>query len=134
MCIRDSYWVTNFNADQRGGHSWTYYLTTSADNSNGFASRFGWGCRIPFLTRVIPGGGNGENNWQGSIINGWPSEVVLVSAIPSPDGKSVQIHLRETAGRNTNLELTPVSYTHLDVYKRQHTFSNRNSGRAPEVY
>ena len=30
----NNYWVTNFNADQRGGHSWTYYLTTSADISN----------------------------------------------------------------------------------------------------
>ena len=46
--------VTNFNADQRGGHSWTYYLTTSSDVSNGFDTKFGWGCRVPYLTRVLP--------------------------------------------------------------------------------
>src|SRR5664279_3348299 len=49
----NNYWVTNFNADQRGGHSWTYYLTTSSDVSNGFATKFGWGCRVPYLTRVL---------------------------------------------------------------------------------
>ena len=45
----NNYWVTNFNADQRGGHSWTYYLTTSSNVSNGFATRFGWGAEFLFL-------------------------------------------------------------------------------------
>ena len=121
----NNYWVTNFNADQRGGHSWMYYLTSSDDNSNGFATRFGWGCRIPLLTRVIPGGGKGENDWQGSIIQGWPSEVVLVSAIPSPDGKSIQIHLRETGNRKTTLQPTlgssgkTIPITEVDVTGRE---------------
>ena len=121
----NNYWVTNFNADQRGGHSWMYYLTSSDDNSNGFATRFGWGCRIPLLTRVIPGGGKGEHSWQGSIIQGWPSEVVLVSAIPSPDGKSIQIHLRETGNRKTTLQLTlgssgkTIPITEVDVTGRE---------------
>jgi hypothetical protein len=67
--LKESYaWEANFNADQRGGHSWTYYLTTSSDVSNGFATRFGWGCRIPFLSRVLPGSGTGDNNWKGSFI------------------------------------------------------------------
>ena len=59
----NNYWTTNFNAEQRGGHFWTYYLTSSADNSNGFATQFGWGCRIPYLTRIIPGSGTGDSNW-----------------------------------------------------------------------
>ena len=83
----NNYWVTNFNADQRGGHSWTYYLTTSADASNDFATKFGWGCRIPYLTRILPGSGTGDNNWEGSFITGWPEHVLLVSAEPSGDGK-----------------------------------------------
>jgi alpha-mannosidase len=53
----NNYWVTNFNADQRGGHLWSYYLTTSLNNSISFASRLGWGNRIPFLTRGLPGSG-----------------------------------------------------------------------------
>jgi hypothetical protein len=101
----NNYWVTNFNADQRGGHSWTYYLTTSADVSNGFATRFGWGCRIPYLTRIIPGGGSGDNNWEGSFISGWPSNIILITAEPVADGKSCVVHLREINGQNTTLNL-----------------------------
>lgn len=101
----NNYWVTNFNADQRGGHSWTYYLTTSNDVSNTFATRFGWGCRIPYLTRILPGHGTGDNNWEGSFISGWPSNILLVSAEPSADGKSCIAHLRETNKREAILEL-----------------------------
>ena len=102
----NNYWVTNFNADQRGGHSWTYYLTSSADNSNGFATRFGWGCRIPYLTRIIPGSGTGENKQEGSFIKGWPSNVILITAMPSNEGKSLLIHLRETESKQAELKLT----------------------------
>lgn len=101
----NNYWVTNFNADQRGGHSWTYYLTTSSDVSNGFATRFGWGCRIPFLTRVIPGSGTGDSNWEGSFITGWPSNILLISSEPLDKGKSCMIHLREINGKDASLKL-----------------------------
>jgi alpha-mannosidase len=102
----NNYWVTNFNADQRGGHSWTYYLTTTDDVSNGYATQFGWGCRIPFLTRILPGAGSGDNNWEGSFITGWPVNVILVSAEPAADGNSCIVHLRETNGREAFLNLT----------------------------
>ena len=101
----NNYWVTNFNADQRGGHSWTYYLTTSDDNSNLFASRFGWSCRIPFLTRILPGSGIGDKNWEGSYITGWPVNVLLISAEPDADGLSCVVHLREINGTNAILNL-----------------------------
>ena len=101
----NNYWTTNFNADQRGGHSWSYYLTSSADASNGFATRFGWGCRIPYLTRIIPGSGPGDDKWEGSFISGWPADVVLVTAQPSSDGKSLLLHLRETGGKQTEFTL-----------------------------
>jgi hypothetical protein len=101
----NNYWVTNFNADQRGGHAWTYYLTTSGDVSNGFSTRFGWGCRIPFLTRILPGNGVGGGKSEGSYIAGWPSDMILISAIPQKNGESVLIHLRETDGKNTTVSL-----------------------------
>jgi len=101
----NNYWVTNFNADQRGGHSWIYNLTTSSDVSNGSATRFGWGCRIPFLTRILPGSGTGDNNWEGSFITGWPSNVLLISAEPDVNGKFCTIHLRETDKIETSLNL-----------------------------
>ncbi|MDZ7633620.1 MAG: glycosyl hydrolase family 38 [Bacteroidales bacterium] len=102
----NNYWVTNFNADQRGGHTWTYYLTSSADTGNDFATRFGWGARVPILTRILPGGGSGDELREGSFITGWPSNVILISARPEDDtGKSLIIHLRETGGQETALKL-----------------------------
>ncbi|MFZ2285681.1 MAG: glycosyl hydrolase family 38 [Bacteroidales bacterium] len=118
----NNYWVTNFNADQRGGHSWTYYLTSSGDNSDSFAARFGWGARVPLLTRILPGGGPGDDLHEGSYITGWPANVILISARPDDEnGKSLIIHLRETGGAETTLELIngltgkPLSITEADV-------------------
>jgi hypothetical protein len=102
----NNYWVTNFNADQRGGHTWTYYLTTSADVSNGFATRFGWSSRIPFLSRILPGDGPGDDNKAGSLISGWSENLLLVNARPAPDGKHLFLHLREINGKTVRPELT----------------------------
>jgi alpha-mannosidase len=102
----NNYWVTNFNADQRGGHAWTYYLTSSNDNGPGFATRFGAGCRTPFLARIIPGAGDGDNKWEGRYIAGWPQNALLVSAVPEADGKSCVVHLRELEGRSVVPELS----------------------------
>ncbi len=102
----NNYWVTNFNADQRGGHSWTYYLTSSRDNTDITAARFGWSARVPLLTRIIPGDGPGDNLWEGSFVEGWPSNIILISARPDEGGKTVILHLRETGGEDTTLALT----------------------------
>lgn len=131
----NNYWTTNFNAEQRGGHSWSYYLTSSADNSNAFATQFGWGCRIPYLTRIIPGSGSGDNNWEGSFIKGWPSNVILITAEPTLDGKSIFVHLRETDGKQADLKLTDGSggkllpLTEVDVTGNQ--VSNGSQGVGP---
>jgi hypothetical protein len=131
----NNYWVTNFNADQRGGHSWTYYLTTSGDNSNGFATRFGWGCRIPLLTRILPGSGTGDNNWEGSFITGWPSNVLLISAQPDVDGKYCTLHLRELNGKDASLSLknglTGKSLNAIEVDATGKTVSNSDLNIGP---
>lgn len=117
----NNYWVTNFNADQRGGHSWTYYITSSAENSDDFATRFGWGARVPLLTRILPGGGQGDGMKEGSFIKGWPEGLVIINAVPSDDGKSVILHVRETAGKEKRLDLVngltgkPLSLDEVDV-------------------
>jgi hypothetical protein len=101
----NNYWVTNFNADQRGGHTWTYYISSAGDISGSFASKFGWGSRVPFLTRILPGDGTGDGMKEGSFIEGWPSGVLLISSRPVDNGKSVLIHLRETGGKEAQLIL-----------------------------
>jgi hypothetical protein len=101
----NNYWVTNFNAEQHGGHTWVYSLTSDSGNMAGTASRFGWGNRTPFLARVIPGGGSGDNSWQGSFIKNWPENVLLVNAMPSSNGKSAILHIREVDGKSATLAL-----------------------------
>lgn len=122
----NNYWVTNFNADQHGGHTWVYSISSSSSPTMTEASRFGWGHRTPFLSRVLPGGGPGNREWQGSYITGWPDNLLLVSALPAGNGKSAIIHVRETAGAKSTLKLqngktgnslkcTPVDVTGLPL-------------------
>ncbi len=101
----NNYWTTNFNAEQHGGITWSYSISSSEDESQKAATQFGWGNRVPFLSRVLPGGGEGDDNWSGSFISGWPDNVLLVSSFAAADGKSAILHLRETGGKNTILKL-----------------------------
>jgi alpha-mannosidase len=99
----NNYWTTNFNPDQKGEHQWSYYLTSETNASNGEAARFGWGARIPFLTRVLPGGGQGDKVWEKSFISGWPENVILVNAQPVEGKKAVILQVRETDGKQADL-------------------------------
>jgi hypothetical protein len=101
----NNYWTTNFNADQHGGIRWTYSISSLPENSMTEATMFGWGNRTPFLSRVLPGGGSGDDLWQNSIISNWPEEVILISAITSEDGKSAIFHIRETGGEQKTFEI-----------------------------
>jgi alpha-mannosidase len=100
----NNYWTTNFNADQRGGHNWTYSFTSGNDKSNTFSTRFGWNNKIPLLTRVLPGGGKTVNKDQGVFISGFPDNVVLTGMIPI-DQNRIKMQIRELEGRETFLEL-----------------------------
>jgi alpha-mannosidase len=117
----NNHWVTNFNPYQLGGHIWTYTLTSRAGNAMTDATRFGWGHRTPFLARVVPGGGKGDDLWQGSLIEGWSENILLVSAIPEQDGKSAIFHVRETGGKNGTFSLhngrsnEPLKVVQVDV-------------------
>ena len=117
----NNYWVTNFNPEQHGGMEWTYTITSTEGNSMQEATRFGWGHRTPFLARVLPGGGTGDTNWQGSWIDGWPENILLVSAIPAEDGRSAIFHIRETGGKNGSFQMQnndsgkPMKITQVDV-------------------
>ena len=101
----NNYWTTNFNAEQHGGHTWVFTISSADNNLQTKATHFGWGNRVPFLSRVLPGGGNGDNNWSGSFISGWPENVLLISSFTNKDGQSAIVHVREIAGKNVKLKL-----------------------------
>lgn len=106
----NNYWNTNFNAEQRGGIDWVYTISSSSNASQTEATRFGWNNRVPFLSRLLPGGGRGEDqSWEKSIIKGWPKNVILVSSTPNIDGNSCILHVRETEGKSTDIKSLTLS-------------------------
>ena len=121
----NNYWVTNFNAEQRGGIDWVYTISSATNASQNAATRFGWGNRIPFLARVLPGGGKGGNKWQQSFISGWPENTLLVSCKPSKDGQSCTLHVRETSGKEADLNSlqglnnSPLELTEINVLEER---------------
>jgi hypothetical protein len=101
----NNYWVTNFNPDQKGEHQWSYYLTSERGSSDVEAAQFGWGACIPFLTRVLPGGGSGDRVWGKSLVTNWPENVLLVNTIPVKGENAVFLQIRETGNKQADLGL-----------------------------
>lgn len=96
----NNYWVTNFNADQMGELEWSYFINSSADPSIAYATRFAWENRIPFLTRVLPGGGEAKQPVEPvSIFQIQPSNLLLVNMQPVHGEKAVLLQMREIAGQ-----------------------------------
>ena len=100
--VMNNYWYTNFRAYQEGEFHWHYFLTSADDQTNHFASRFGWNSSTPLIARVLTAGKNGTKANQKSLLNLKNENILLISARPVQDG--VLIHLREIEGKNTNLQ------------------------------
>ena len=102
----NNYWVTNFNADQEGEMEWSYYITSSSDNSNMLSTRFSWGNRIPFLTRVLQAGKEKTSPLQPeSLFRIVPENLLLVNMKPIKGEKAVMMQLREIAGKPAHFEI-----------------------------
>ena len=104
--VLNNYWTTNFRSSQEGEMTWSYAITSGRDASNDAATRFGWGTRVPFVSRVLPA----SPKKQSGVLtrSAWPflpASVLMVSARPVQGG--VLYHLRETEGREATLRLTP---------------------------
>jgi len=104
--VLNNYWTTNFRSSQEGEMRWSYAITSGTDASNDAATRFGWGTRVPFVSRVLPAGAKKP---AGVLTrSAWPflpASVLMVSARPVQNG--ILYHLRETEGRGAALGLTP---------------------------
>ena len=105
--VLNNYWTTNFKASQEGEMKWKYYLTSTSNLSNSFATRFGWSSRVPMLTRVIPpdNSENTINTVSRSLLDFELPNLLLVSARPLPSGDGVILHLRETEGDHAILDV-----------------------------
>ena len=105
--VLNNYWTTNFKASQQGEMKWRYQLTSSSDVSNSFATRFGWGNRVPMLARIIPPGtpDSAKPTFSASLIDFDLPNLLLVNAIPSSSGDGVLLHLRETEGDHAILDV-----------------------------
>lgn len=105
----NNYWVTNFNADQRGEFLWSYTLTSDKGHSNSAASKFGWGNRIPLIGRVLPKSTvNTANTGKtfGSVLNLGADNILLINMNASETENSVILHVREMDGKSAPLNFT----------------------------
>ena len=83
--------------------NWSYYFTSAADNSNSFATRFGWGAWVPLQARVLPPGHQRKTTLERSFFDSHNPNILMVSARPSKDNKGIILHLRELDGRHTTI-------------------------------
>lgn len=103
----NNYWVTNFNADQMGELQWSYFITSSGDNSTEFATKFAWENRIPFLTRVLQANEASDKQLApASILNIVPNNLLLVNMRPVEGENAVMLQLREINGKPATFAAT----------------------------
>lgn len=103
----NNYWVTNFNADQMGQMQWSYFLSSSKDNSLEFATKFAWENRIPLLTRVLPARGNSTTSTKPcKVFNIEPNNLLLVNMKPIEGENAIILQLREIAGKKATFKVS----------------------------
>jgi alpha-mannosidase len=103
--VMNNYWVTNFKASQEGEFQWNYFLTSGPEPSNTFATRTGWGSRIPLLCRVFLPGEPEKMPRERSLLQIDADNILLVSTKPASTGEGIILHLRETAGKSTKFRI-----------------------------
>jgi hypothetical protein len=106
--VMNNYWFTNFRAFQEGGFSWSYQITSTADTTNTFATRYAWGERNPFQTRTLPAGNNElkSTTLETLKISG-SSNAFLINTRPVHiNSRSVLLHFRELEGLPAEVKLS----------------------------
>ena len=106
--VMNNYWFTNFRAFQEGGFSFGYQITSTADTTNSFATRYALGERVPMFTRTVLAGNKKMNiepietlRFSGS------SNAVLVNARPSfKKAGGILLHFREVDGLPASINMS----------------------------
>ncbi len=120
--VLNNYWTTNFRAYQEGELKWTYRITSGSDTTGQFACRFGWGERIPFLSRVFPGQQETSDLTPRTFLGESLKDLLLVEVKPVDDGNGIVLHLREINGKPLSVpvsqllsETGAISVSEVDV-------------------
>ena len=106
--VMNNYWFTNFRAYQEGAFSWSYQLTSTADTTNTYATKYAWSERNPFPTRTFPAGKNEliTTSLETLKISG-PPNAMLVNSRPAFKNKgTILLHFRELEGRSAEVNLS----------------------------
>lgn len=105
--VLNNYWVTNFKASQQGELRWNYVITSAKDNSDMFATKFSWGSRVPFLSRLITPNPKVKkpNLISRSLLNLDVPNLLLVNLSPAVEGEGIILHLREVEGDHAILDI-----------------------------
>jgi len=114
----NNYWVTNFNADQRGEFEWTYSVTSKRSNRNSHALKHTSADRLPFITRLRPASNRAESTVsEMAMMSAVPENIKLVTARPHPDRQSVLFHFRELDGVDTAFDVQLTGSDETRVYR-----------------
>lgn len=105
--VLNNYWVTNFKASQGGELQWTYSITSSNDNSDSFATQFGWGERVPLKSRIMLPSVTATSTklTNRSLLDISDPKLLLVNSSLSLDNRSVILHIREIEGGHGILDI-----------------------------
>ena len=104
----NNYWVTNFNADQRGELTFSYQITSSQNADLGTATRFGWSSRVPLLARSLPAGKStaDEDEDEGQVWDIDSENLILINAQPVQNEKALLLQIREVNGNTSPFKMT----------------------------
>jgi len=106
--VMNNYWFTNFRAYQEGAFSWSYQLTSTADTTNTFATKYGWSERNPFPSRTFAAGANELKTFSMETfkITG-PPNVMLMNSRPSyKNNGTILLRFREVEGLPAEVKLS----------------------------
>ncbi len=106
--VMNNYWFTNFRPYQEGGFSWSYQLTSTADTTNTFATKYAWNERNPFPTRTFPAGANELKSPSVETLKiSGPPNAMLVNTRPAFKEKgTILLHFRELEGLPAEVKLS----------------------------